>query len=87
LEVPASADTYLFPVPLVGPDYQEIGLSRMVARLLSLPAAQAVRTESLSCQRAFVDQFAQAFHSAAFPLDYTDFQDKGHKRWIEELQI
>jgi hypothetical protein len=86
-EVTASADAYLFPVPLAGPNYQEIGLSRTVARLLSLSAAQAVQTEFLSCQRTFIDQFAQAFHSAAFPLDYTDFRDKAHKRWIEELQI
>jgi hypothetical protein len=83
VEAIVRADAYLLPVPLAGPDFQEIGISRTVARLSTVLDAQAVLTKSLTHQLDFIDQFVQAFHSAAFPLPYTEFRANVHKRWIK----
>lgn len=67
------------PEPPSNPDYQEIGILRAVKLLTTLSSTG----EPLSFlqERALVDQIAQPFHSAAFPLDYTEFRDKIHQSW------
>ena len=61
------------------PDYQEIGISRAVALLTTL--SSTLELNSFPQERALVDQIAQPFHSAAFPLDYSDFRDQIHQNW------
>jgi hypothetical protein len=80
-----SSDAYLLPVPLVGPDYQEIGISKAVASLVETSSARNYLKVSFLSQRSIVDAVAQPYHSAAFPLDYTSFRDKIQERLFEEL--
>jgi hypothetical protein len=83
-EVCDSSEAYLLPVPLVGPDYQEIGISRAVRLLRSIPTSAHLLTESADRQLAFIDQFVPAFHSAAFPLGYVEFRKKIHDLWLDD---
>ena len=67
------------PVSSSPPDYQEIGIASSVSLLITLSAT--LEFGSFLQERALVDQVAQPYHSAAFPLDYTEFRDNIHQRW------
>ena len=80
-EVVPTQIAYLLPVPLTGPDYQQIAISRAVTFLVTQPSSPSFQLKSIRQQLAWVDQAAQPFHSAAFPLDYDSFRDKVYRGW------
>ena len=85
LDTLLSPQAYLLPVPLTGPDYQEISISQAVASLVSSASPQNYRTVSFLRQRFLVDAVAQPYHSLSFPLDYTSFRDRIQELLSEEL--
>jgi len=86
-DVFATSDTSLSLASVFcSPDYQEIAIVQAVDTLAALPSSQRIATDSFQRQRAFVDTIAQPFHSAAFPLDYTEFRDQIQKRWRDKLE-
>jgi hypothetical protein len=80
-----NTDAYLLPVPLVGPDYQEIGISRSVAFLVASSTTRDYLSASFLRQRSIVDAVALPYYSAAFPLDYISFRDRVQESLSEEL--
>ena len=81
----ASSEAYLLPVPLTGPDFQELALSQAVATLLASSSVGRYSLSPFLVQRAFVDSVAIPFHSAAFVLDYPSFRDAIQERLSSEL--
>ena len=81
----SNTEAYLLPVPLVGPDYQEIGIAQAVTSLLDSASELNYLSVSFLRQRAIVDPVAQAYHSAAFPLDYSEFRDRIQELLSEQL--
>jgi hypothetical protein len=81
------SEAYLLPVPLVGPDYQEIGITQAVGSLVGSSSTQNYLTTSFLSQRSIVDAVAQSFYSAAFPLDYSSFRDRIQEELSETLNL
>lgn len=80
----ASSDAYLLPVPLTGPDFQELALSQAVTTFLASSSAECYFTSSFLLQRALVDSVAVPYHSAAFVLDFPSFRDVIQERLSSE---
>jgi hypothetical protein len=78
-------EAYLLPVPLVGPDYQEIGIAQAVVSLVGSSSTRNYLTSSFLSQRSIVDAVAHSYHSAAFPLDYSSFRDRIQEELSETL--
>jgi hypothetical protein len=80
-----NTDACLLPVPLVGPDCQEIRVSRLVAFLVASSTTRDCLSASFLSQRSMVDAVALPCHSAAFPLDHISFRDRVQESLSEEL--
>jgi hypothetical protein len=63
----------VFPVPLTGPDYQLIAISRAARDLRFIPGFQQ---ESVELQRTICDSSVYLYYSLAFPLAFPEFRNR-----------